>query len=63
MQTVQMALMRKAVMHMLLLLLEFAQNKCSVVLMELASETFGTVMGKMIALMALMKKYVVSKLH
>ena len=63
MQTVQMALMRKAVTHTLHVLLKFAQNKCSVVMMEIASETVGAVMGKMIAKMDLMNKDVVSKLH
>lgn len=56
MQTVQMALMRKAVTHTLHALLKFAQNKCSVVMMEIASETVGAAMGKMIAKMDLMKK-------
>lgn len=56
MQTVQMALMRKAVTHTLHVLLKFAQNKCSVVMMEIASETVGAAMGKMIAKMDLMKK-------
>jgi len=56
MQIVQMALMRKAVTHILHVLLKFAQNKCSVVMMEIASETVGAAMGKMIAKMDLMKK-------
>lgn len=56
MQTVQMALMRKAVTHTLHVLLKFAQNKCSVVMMEIASETVGAAMGKMIAKMDLMNK-------
>lgn len=56
MQTVQMALMRKAVTHTLHVLLKFAQNKCSVVMMEFASETVGAAMGKMIAKMDLMNK-------
>ena len=63
MLTVQMALMRKAVTNKLHVLLKFARSKCSVVMMEIASETIGAAMGKMIAKMDLMKKDVVSKLH
>ena len=64
MKTVQMALMRnKTVMHISHVLLKFVQSKCSVVMMEIASETVGAVMGKMIAKMDLMKKDVVSKSH
>ena len=63
MLTVQMALMRKAVTHKLHVLLKFVRSKCSVVMMEIASETIGAAMGKMIAKMDLMKKDVVSKLR